>query len=407
MISRRILIIALFFACAGPALSEPVVLPTDPPSTRTVPLQEVWRIGGDEDEDVLLGVVVHGVRDDAGRVYLLDNQLAQVLVLSPAGETIATVGREGEGPGEMRRPSLLFLTPEGRIGVVSRFPGKITLLNLDGTPGGEITFGEEATEGGFRSLQDAAAVGDRLVANSGRSVFDRDEGTSSVKQVLALFDLQGEELRRYEEFTFMRDFRNPVFDEPESHSPFRAWAADPAGKIYTTPERSAYWIKVADFEGNLLREMTRSFTPHKRSQEDKDRLVEGLRLFIGGRRVPIENRALDHDPAIMSLAAASDGRLFVVNCHQQPERLAPGVMGRFDVFSPAGEFTEELVLTLAGGDPRQDRLLFLDGRHFLVVFNFESARESQQAGLGDDEEDEEAALEEVEPLAVGFYVLGD
>jgi hypothetical protein len=44
-----------------------------------IELEELWRVGGD-DEDVLFGVIAQLVVDDAGDVYLLDGQLSEVQV---------------------------------------------------------------------------------------------------------------------------------------------------------------------------------------------------------------------------------------------------------------------------------------------------------------------------------------
>ena len=78
----------------------------------TVGLTELWRIGGDTDDDAeFFGVLSQITTDEAGNVYLLDRQLTEVKVFSPDGEYLNTIGREGEGPGEFRRPSDLFITP--------------------------------------------------------------------------------------------------------------------------------------------------------------------------------------------------------------------------------------------------------------------------------------------------------
>ncbi len=106
-----VVVMALAFSCL-PALAEvtATILPSEPPAERSVELQEVWRIGGEDDEDILIGVVGRGVMDDQGNTYLLDRQLSQILVIGPDGELAKTLGREGEGPGEMSRPSDVFLT---------------------------------------------------------------------------------------------------------------------------------------------------------------------------------------------------------------------------------------------------------------------------------------------------------
>ena len=63
-----------------------------------------WRAGGLDDDENLFGVIMQALADEDGNLYLLDNQLSEVAVFSSAGERIATLSREGDGPGETRFP---------------------------------------------------------------------------------------------------------------------------------------------------------------------------------------------------------------------------------------------------------------------------------------------------------------
>ncbi|MCP4291461.1 MAG: hypothetical protein GY780_06465, partial [bacterium] len=69
-----------------------------------VVLEELWRVGGEDDEDNIFGIVNRALVDDENNIYLLDAQLAQISVYSPDGELIKTLGREGDGPGEFPGP---------------------------------------------------------------------------------------------------------------------------------------------------------------------------------------------------------------------------------------------------------------------------------------------------------------
>ena len=390
----------------GALFAEPVtiLLPADPPANRTVDLQEVWRIGGDSDEDVLLGVVGRGVIDDAGNTYLLDRQLSQVLVVDLAGELVTTLGREGEGPGEMTRPSDLFLMDQERVGVSQGFPGKIIILNLDGSPGGTITVGESSETGGFFFMGQAAMRDGHLVAHSGRGTFDMQTSKNTTVQSLGLLDSEGKELVRFAEHTQERDMTRQEFDEEKNFSELDTWALG-NGVLYTAPVRDEYLIHKRGLDGAVQQEYRREFQPRKRNQEDKDRLTENMRIIINGVRQEIEKHVLDNDPALMNLFVAQDDLVFVVNCNGQREVLPEGIMGRYDVLSGDGDFIEELSLAIPGVDHKQDRLLFLDGKHWLLIRNYDSASESMSAGFGGGAEEKEVG--EVEPLEVVLYVIPD
>ena len=66
----------------------------------TITLEELWRIGGDDEESVLIGLIAQALVGDDETIYLLDGQLNQIEVFSADGEHQGTIGREGSGPGE-------------------------------------------------------------------------------------------------------------------------------------------------------------------------------------------------------------------------------------------------------------------------------------------------------------------
>jgi len=64
----------------------------------TVELEEVWRHGGEDDEE-FFGMISQCVVGDDGTIYLLDTRMSEVPVYSPDGERLTTLSREGDGPG--------------------------------------------------------------------------------------------------------------------------------------------------------------------------------------------------------------------------------------------------------------------------------------------------------------------
>ncbi|MCP4572907.1 MAG: hypothetical protein GY838_11190 [bacterium] len=385
-----------------PALSaETIILPADPPAARAVTLEEMWRLGGEEDDEVLLGLVTGGVLDDDGNVLLVDRQLSQVLVISPEGELLDTLGREGDGPGEMRRPHSIFVAGD-RVGIVQGFPAKVIFLDRQGLPAGEMSIGGDAAEGGFNFVEEVRWNGQALLAKSGRGTFDMESGKSSTRTTLSVLDLEGNLLADLVQHDEERDLQRFVFDEAGSWAEYAAWAVSPQGVAYTTAERDAWAVNVHDLEGNLVRTLRRPFEPRRRTEEDKDEQAAGMMVVINGQRQDIENKALDTDPAITGLHCAADGRLFAVNCWHDDSRLDQGVARCYDVVSPTGEYLEELTLTFPGLVPEKDAVIFLDGTHFLILRNFEDAQDAMRAGFDDGQEEEEEDLGDVEPLEVVF-----
>lgn len=75
----------------------------------------------DLDLDAIFGVIADVATDRSGRVFLLDEQLKTVHVLSADGQNATTMGREGEGPGEFWTPVRLAASSSGAVTVYQSF----------------------------------------------------------------------------------------------------------------------------------------------------------------------------------------------------------------------------------------------------------------------------------------------
>ncbi len=138
----RTLVMALIILNSLSTLAAPPVIenPIDTPKIETWNLKEQWRLDNEEDEELpLMGVINKSLVTEDNHVLLLDSQMAHVLEISPDGEFLGTLSRMGQGPGELEQPKTIFLTDDGKLGLVQVFPGKIVLVNRDDTPGGVIT----------------------------------------------------------------------------------------------------------------------------------------------------------------------------------------------------------------------------------------------------------------------------
>lgn len=398
-------LLSLLIATTALAQPEEITLPEISPSQRTIQLEELWRIGGEDDEDILLGMVAIGVLDEQGNVYLLDSQLSQVLVINPNGEQTGTLGREGEGPGEMTQPSGLFLNNQKQIGISQGFPGKIILLNMDGTPGGTVAVNQDTENGGFAFVGTALKRGDHLVVMHGKGTFDMETGQINTRTLLTAIDEQGKELAGFAEHNQVRDMSKQVFDEAANYSELSVWALGD-NSVFTVPSRENYRINMKRMDGETTRVINRPFQARKRSDEDKDDLTSGMDMVINGTRIELEKHILDHDQAILSMDVATDGRLFIQNCYQAAKHWPEGTAKKYDIIDSKGIFVEELTLEFPGFDTKQDALLFLDGEHFLYLKGFEGAAKTMRSAFGmqSDEEDE---TDEVEPLEIIFCRIAD
>lgn len=397
------LVIIVAAAGSGVAAADTINLPAAAPAQLTVDLNEAWRLGGDADEDVLLGVITAGALGPDGSIYLVDRQLSQVLVIAPDGSLVRTLGRQGDGPGELRGPQGLFVMPDGSLAVFQGFPGRVNLLKPDGTPGGEFKVGGDPAQGGFNAIRDLCISGDKLVGVRGRGTIDPDRGKSTQVTTMSVMDLKGQDLLKLFESTRENDLARRVFDEAAEFSEMRTWTTSKDGSIYTAPEREAWAINVRGLDGKVTRTLRRPFTTCKRTSAEKAALTDGRFATVNGRRQAVESKALDTEPAIVRMNVADDGRLFVTSCLQDRKRLPDGVAARYDVIAPDGRFSEELTLRVPVFDRDHDIVIFLDGKTFLLVRNFDQALDAMIAGLGGGQADDEKPAGEAEPLEVVCY----
>ncbi len=78
--------------------------------------EEVYRVGGANAPEWAFfeGSSPTGF-DAAGNLYVLDRQAGRVVVIDPRGGLLRTIGRKGQGPGELNRPMGLAVWRDGRL----------------------------------------------------------------------------------------------------------------------------------------------------------------------------------------------------------------------------------------------------------------------------------------------------
>lgn len=182
----------LVAACAGERGGEPVrVIERDSAGVRivestidTAALRTGWSfdpepfevIGGmDADESQQLYRVAGGVRLDDGRIVIVNAGTADVRVFAQDGSLQSVFGREGDGPGEYRNPSLAGRGPGDSLIVFDAGLRRATMITPDSGAGRSWEVGEEG--GGF-----PLALGtfpDGSIAIGGGMAFSSSEGFPS------------------------------------------------------------------------------------------------------------------------------------------------------------------------------------------------------------------------------------
>ncbi|MBP7669026.1 MAG: hypothetical protein KA123_00390 [Candidatus Eisenbacteria bacterium] len=360
--------------------------------TETWKLEKLWSAGGEEGE-VIFGLITQALVDDAGDIYLLDSQLSEVKVFSPVGKLKKTLSREGEGPGEVRGPTDLFFLPDGQLGLVQLFPGKVITIDRNGNPGTPITIGgADPTAGGFVVLLDGASGGGNLYFAG--LYMTMENAVQNRTSFLARFSPQGVEQVRYLEKKSRLDLANIEIVERDQHFVYpRRWAASGSGEVFAAPEIDRYAIYVYRPDGTMDRVIEREFTPRPRTAKELERLDAVVqaqtRQLPGTPKYDFEKT----EPAISGLNLRSNGELWVTSSrsgYEQPK----GIMLTYDVFNAAGKFIKQVAVA-CDGDGLEDGLFFAGDDRMLLVRGMADAGVALQGGAMESAEGEEAAPMEV------------
>jgi hypothetical protein len=361
-----------------------------------VQLEEVWRAGGEDGEDIFGMISQVRVAED-GTIYLLDTQLAEVPVFAADGERINTLSRRGEGPGETQFPSNLIFMPDGTLGICQIFPGKITRITREGVPAGDVVIGGgDPTQGGFMQLFDCIAAGDHLIA-TGEAISQNGGSGQTRTNFVTACDMEGKETVRYWDKVRELDFARFVYDEDAvGRVDYRKVTTGQDGRVYLACDRNEYRIHVFAPDGTLERIIERAYEHRPRDPEEAQRLHDAIAGQLQQLPDP-EITVSQTEPDIAAISFETDGNLWVSTSrggYEQPE----GIFFTWDVFTPDGHFLKQ-VAAACPGDGDDDYMIWTPQGDAVQVTGFTDAVRSLQGGsVSDDEDDEEAA-----PMEVIFY----
>lgn len=359
--------------------------------SEVVELEEVWRLGGEsEAEEEFFGVISDILVDADHNMYILDMQLSEVRVFDEAGTYLRTLGREGEGPGEFRRPVSMAFFPDGGLGVIQAWPSKMVRFDASGNPGADFAFKPEGA--GFASLTDAAMSGKELALIYGLS--EPQEGRFVSTAYLGRVGLDGKLSSVLTSAERSMDYANSLCIERDWNQFERCWAAGRDGRVYARRAFTEYAVDYWAADGTH-RVIHREAPALKRSSKDIEKIKSAWAAMIA-RWVP--NPSFEIEPnwnPVESIVARADGSVWI-----RPARgahdLEPGVLTRFDVFDAQGRYLQELVMN-GSFDPDNDGL-FVEGAYLFVVTDLISAAKAFQGGAGDGEAEDDA-----EPMTVICY----
>ena len=285
------------------------------------------RIGGSAGRpEVMFDVIWDLALDSLGRIYAIDASRT-VRVFDTSGTLLRTIGRPGQGPGEISAGIGVEVAPNGRLWVADPGAGRYTVFDTAGRYDTMISrplFGGAPVSWRGRFVQDGSLLDEDLSFDSGSPtdiVLHLTPSTGRFDSVAIL-------ARSIKEFVVAG---HSFPRAPIPYAPYATWRADPSGCFWTGYSDRYRITKVC--HGDSVLTVERDWHPVVVTSGERDSALARLEWFtraggtIDGGRVPGEK------PAFVAFWVDATGYLWV----------RPGVRrdqeGRvLDVFAPTGAY---------------------------------------------------------------------
>jgi len=175
--------------------------------TPRVTLEPV-RVLGDvdtPDQNLAFYIPVNITLDAAGNMYVLDSGNHRIQKFDPAGKYLATIGRQGQGPGEFLYPSWLSVDAQGLIYVSDPNNNRVQVLTPEGKDHKTIRFTEGTVGDVFWAKPGELVMGTPRIRF--RFMDDAAEKKADLPKLVKVLDGEGKTLR---EFGDPRDFKDEM-----------------------------------------------------------------------------------------------------------------------------------------------------------------------------------------------------
>ncbi len=304
---------------------------------RNLTYETEWDIPA-ESEDYLLGYMADVAYDSDGNICIVDFAQKNLLVFDHEGNWLRTLGREGEGPGELQDARRLFFAGD-RYGLLQSYPAKIVWLNHDGSPSGKILIGgEQSSDNGLIAVAHATQQGSKIYGWISKTRYNEKGMESDL--VIAEIKTDG-------------SLGQALYSPPERPSAreggginegkvydiwLRRWTSDGQGGVWVAPERDRYILQHWNKKGELVLEVTRDYELVVRNESGRDGIVV---WFKNRGWAESQIKVGETTPVVSSLRLGEQGNLWVKLGHggKNPNS---DLIGIYDLISPTGQYLEQV-----------------------------------------------------------------
>ncbi len=296
-------------------------------------MEEELSIGGGEGIDTYaLSDISHLTADDQGRIYALDRKESHVKVFDAEGRYLRTIGRPGQGPGDLNEPIFVYFQRNELL--VTQYE-RLSFFS----PNGDL----------LRTVPMVKETPSRARCNSRGNIV----GTSTVYDpatpkiytfALKLYSPEVYPIKELARVQIERNIGRPL--NPMQPTVYMT-VDDQDNVFFGYPER--YEIQVFDAEGNLTRKILKTYKPVAVTDEDKAASVEGA-------PPQMKFEYPEYRPSFLRFIHDERGRLYV----QTYEKAAAKDVYIHDVFDQDGRLVARVPLKRSPVLFRNEKLYSLE-----------------------------------------------
>ena len=272
-------------------------------------LTEDLRIGKVEGQDeYMFGEIREIAVDDDGQIFVLDIKKTLINVYDKNGRYKKTIGRHGQGPGELQAPQRMKKTWQDEIFVEDHGARSFVYYTLDGRYSRRITYS---------------------------NIFIFTTGIDSLGNIIGVKQTPGkygnrQVINRYDpKLTYLHTLGYPIEGNRGEYNFFKSWLNWAAFKgdhiIFFYSEN--YGLYIYDNQGNLVQKIEKKYKPVRISQEELDYMRSVVRLPSN-----VKNIVPKYHDAFQRISVDDEDRIFV----ETWEKTRDGKGFIYDVFGPDG-----------------------------------------------------------------------
>jgi len=277
--------------------------------------------------------------DEAGRFYVLDMKERHIKVFDEKGRYLRTIGKKGQGPGELGIPAFMSITNQNEVVVEDPGNRRLTYYALNGD---------------FLSSISTAKM---------TIVQTKIDSLGNILGIVLNIEKDASEIRKFDP-DFNRSLcsfgTEPLPRDYQAYNPFKShmrWAVKPDDSVICGfPAK--YELQVFNPEGQLTRKITKQYDPARITREE---IEEVEKRVPPGRKLEIPKH---HDPFVR-FSLADEGRIFV----QTREKTDDRKQDYYDIFDREGRYIAKVPLAMRPRIWKKDKLYTIeeDEEGFQVV----------------------------------------